>query len=148
MSSYVVEDKTINRILAAIDYAQYGHDDYAPWPTALVGVERRGFCITGEIDRLTKLGPIGIALREMNEAAVYARYEGRHGDMAGDPYEYETIPAPTIHQLYKSLQCLLYQCAEGDMPETDLYKALRSWADHIANHITYRLDAVEAAEWG
>ena len=148
MSSYIVEDKTINRILAGISYAQYGHDRYAPWPTKLMGMERRDFCTSGEMDRLTKLAPIGAALQEMNEAAVHARYEGRHDDMASDPYEYATIPAPTIHQLYKSLRCLWYQCMEGDVPETDLFKAIESWMDRIAHSIVNRLDAVEAAEWG
>jgi len=151
MSAYIVDDRTINRILAGIRYAQYGHTDYAPWPTAVMGCERRDFCCDcgSESAMLVTFGPLGVRLREMNEAAVRARYnDADEADMIPGPYEYEYVPNPTVSQLYKSLGCYLYQCSEGDIPEDPLFKALEDWWTQIAHHIAHTSEAVAAAEWG
>lgn len=53
-------------------------------------------------------------------------------------------------QSYKSLQCWLYQCCEGDIPEVSkLYKFFDTVViRHMANSIITKTPAYEQAEWG
>lgn len=48
----------------------------------------------------------------------------------------------------KALKCLAYQCAEGDVTETPLFKELEAAAGSVAVEIVHRLPAYDAAEWG
>jgi len=51
-------------------------------------------------------------------------------------------------QVFKSLQCFLYQCAEGDVDEKPLYKALSAIKSRMASFIRQGTPEYEAAEWG
>jgi hypothetical protein len=82
--------------------------------------------------KLTKLGfdtgtsdwveRLGHAMFQLNINAVDARYgNGEAEKFRKLDYRYqETVPVPLM-QVLKSLQCWLYQCCEGDVPETELY---------------------------
>ena len=51
-------------------------------------------------------------------------------------------------QVYKSLQCFLYQCCEGDVDERPLYKTLSAIRELLAPFINENSPEYEAAEWG
>jgi len=149
MSAYIVEDKTINRILAGIEYTQWGHCDYAAFPYAVMGCKRNQFYAIDRDDLLSKIAPIGHAMRSLNEDAVRARYDDAdERGMIPAPYVYNSEKAPSLVQLYKSLHCLLYQCSEGDVPEHPLFQALETWTQSIADKIVFNLPEFRAAEWG
>ncbi len=48
----------------------------------------------------------------------------------------------------KALQCVAYQCAEGDIPDTPLYRELERAIGLVACEIVSRLPAYDQAEWG
>jgi hypothetical protein len=47
----------------------------------------------------------------------------------------------------KSLQCLIYQCSEGDIDQRPLYKALRKKEHETLAEIVRSLPEYDAAEW-
>jgi hypothetical protein len=49
---------------------------------------------------------------------------------------------------YKAISCLLYQCAEGDVPECPLYQDLERLAARLAADIVRSLPEYEKAPWG
>jgi len=51
-------------------------------------------------------------------------------------------------QMYKSLQCFLYQCCEGNVDEKPLYKTLSAIRGLMAPFIKEGSQEYEAAEWG
>jgi hypothetical protein len=51
-------------------------------------------------------------------------------------------------QFFKSLQCFLYQCCEGDVDERPLYKTLDAIRDLLAPSINQDSAEYDAAEWG
>jgi len=51
-------------------------------------------------------------------------------------------------QMYKSLQCFLYQCSEGDVDEKPLYKTLSAIRELLAPSVNEDSPEYEAAEWG
>jgi hypothetical protein len=51
-------------------------------------------------------------------------------------------------QFFKSLQCFLYQCCEGDVDERPLYKTLTAIQNLLAPFINQDSAEYDAAEWG
>lgn len=82
---------------------------------------------------------LGQVLWQLNALALYEAYNEDLGELMGTIATYtqesRPDPSPDEWQRLKSLQCLVYQCAEGSVPETDLYKAM----EHAENLITRRL---------
>jgi hypothetical protein len=88
---------------------------------------------------------IGEMLREMNLQALRERYSGEQG---GLPYRYQAGARRSRVGTYKAIQCLLYQCAEGDVPSTPTYQGLDKIAYWLANMIVSRLPEYELEKWG
>lgn len=57
------------------------------------------------------------------------------------------LPKWSDVQLFKYLECLSYQCAEGDVPESDTYKELETLIGQIARAIVGKSDKYEAVKW-
>jgi hypothetical protein len=114
MSAYIVADKTINNVVnwlrRDMDREQFSLIHHK--------LTKLGFD-TGTSDWVERLGH---AMFQLNINAVDARYgNGEAEKFRKLDYRYqETVPVPLM-QVLKSLQCWLYQCCEGDVPETELY---------------------------
>ena len=101
------------------------------------------------------------ALSEMNCNALNQRYI--HGDKAEPeqfPKDYNhfeiasnyhdgafEIPA-SYYQLLKSIDCYLYQCSEGNVPNSALYKAIEDIGATLANWLIRNTTAYNVANWG
>jgi hypothetical protein len=87
---------------------------------------------------------MGRQLYRLNAEAVRQRY-GRN-DPIPDNYRYSVVfPLPI--QQYKSLACLVYQCTEGNVPQTALYHVLMRRKIDLALDIVHSLDAYRTADW-
>lgn len=130
MSAYIVSNKTMQRAVEAVLIAE------APYSTKMASKAE-----------VTKLGT---ELFAMNQAALAARY--------GDNDEPPTFIGAAFHmparvgkasiQQYKALNSLIYQCGEGDVPDTDLFKRIDQASDKLAGKILSSLPEYDAAEWG
>ncbi len=76
-------------------------------------------------------------LHRMNDRALIVRY-----DSSQEPaFKYshtKACPMATAESMatfYQSLKCYLYQCAEGNLPDTALYRRLTKIKDSLANRI-------------
>lgn len=102
------------------------------------------------------LRAFGEELLKLNIIAFYDRYN--HIDEikkeikeAISEYAYEDTPFYDRQriQVLKSIECFLYQCAEGEIPEkSSLYKALENIAGHIKSNIINKIPEYEKAIWG
>lgn len=136
MSAYIVGHKTVQNVLSGLTL-----------------LEGKGYGITREFAKLGDKTTIGRLLLLMNEAAVYQRYPDDRETMGMGSAEEESFTfRPSMScgrvQAYKSTQCLSYQCAEGDVPETALYKLLEELANALAGLIVSELPEYETATWG
>lgn len=88
-------------------------------------------------------------LELMNAESLYQRY----GDALKDNIS-DTVPAIPFWghlkkvEVYKLLQCYTYQCAEGNVPETALYKAIETMEHDLADSIVRAMPEYEATNWG
>ena len=134
MSAYVVEDETINLIVAYLE-----GNEARSW---LSDTKSKQKILTETYEQRQELAERMFA---MNVRAVKARY-------ADDKTEYgftfwDELPPPRI-QAYKSLQCFIYQCSEGDVPNDPLYIGLEAICAGLANLIVSRLPEYDKAVWG
>ncbi len=115
MSAFVVNDKTINRILTFLGNWDFGGD---------LKLKEEYWALAEKIEEdLTDeqiLNSIGIKFKELNYQAVSQRYREDQNKI-----EYFYIPQQCdIKQAYMHLCCLTYQCCEGDIPSSKIYKLL------------------------
>jgi len=141
MSSFIVSDQTLGQILFQFLNPHRNDCDLDHDVCELAKSLGRNLCQPSDEDPIWDDLPI--AMQELNNRAVNERYSTENSVMtAANPY-----PA-TMVQSYKSLRCFLYQCNEGNIPETsELYKALERMSGRWADEIVSSLPEYEKAPW-
>jgi len=131
MSAYIVDNDTIDRIVTFF----YMDRDLNTFITRYKKID---------INDPETRAEFALDLHRMNVAAVDARYN----ESNEITYKYRTnIKTGSKVAVYKSLQCLLYQCAEGDVPKWNLYKLMEEIKNHIASDIIRALPEYDQAKW-
>lgn len=144
MSSFVVEPKTINRVVTFLYLADGSGSIWASSIKNLIAEHL--------IDIRDKDG-LCLKLFELNVQAVKERYgdedfstmPGPKG-MRPENYRFKFLHSDHV-QVFKSLQCLIYQCSEGNVPETKLYRFLSELENTLARAIVSALPEYDKAEW-
>lgn len=130
----MVEPLTIDRILSLLYWKRFNNSWFSEQ------LRRAGYSMENS-KGITNLGQ---AMLDMNMESVNARYN--QNDKAGE-YTFSDC-LPDQYQALKSLRCLLYQCAEGTVPQKKLYKALSRIADYMTRDIVEELPQYQRAKWG
>jgi hypothetical protein len=155
MSSFIVENKTINRI---VSFCFWEHDSILKYEIRRnlkeVNIDlEQSFKDDAELDKYLKC--FGEELLKLNLLAFYDRYKHikdiqKEIKEAIKEYEFEDLPLKdrSILQVLKSIQCLLYQCSEGNIPEQPLFKVLEKITEHLKSHIINEIPEYNQAVWG
>jgi hypothetical protein len=140
MSAFIVADKTINNVVN--------------W------LEREIFHLSIITHKLNELGlntgvagwaeDLGQAMFQLNIKAVDARYGDGQAEMFRKlDYRHQITEPVPLMQVLKSLQCWLYQCDEGNVPETELYGLFDTDVQlYLMDKIITALPEYEQAKWG
>ena len=148
MSAYVVDIETMHKVVRL--------------------AAKGGFCrnlagYSTESGTVRNLDNIGRALFKMNIDAVTQRYP----DCVANPEnlpgwtgceempttyrfndKYQPMTRKEIISAYKAACCLSYQCSEGNIPETVLFRELTTLCTDAAMNIVSNMPEYEAAKWG
>jgi len=89
----------------------------------------------------------GLKLFSLNVQAVKERY-GKAESFRDLNYHYRIMISCNAINAYKSLECLIYQCSEGSVPETKLYQKLERIKNYLASQIISDLPEYKRATWG
>lgn len=98
------------------------------------------------------IGPqrLGESMLALNCKALEKRYQERakeyFPEMETARYCFEETNTSLV-QVYKSLQCWLYQCNEGDIDKTVMYQTLDRIGAQIAEVIVLNSPEYEKARW-
>lgn len=132
-------DKTINRVLTWLYWT--------PSDSIRIGyiyrqLKKAGYKLDDkETDR--EFNKLGQAMLKMNYDAVNSRY-----DEKTETTEFKMKDEKArLTQVLKSLQCFLYQCAEGSIPKRKLYKAFKDIEVSIMSEIIETQTDYEKMEW-
>lgn len=140
MSSFIVEKKTINRIVTFLDWH---------------GSEYRNDILGSQLNRVLKEHNIILkkekdceklanSLLLLNKLAVAERYNETN---ILTLMKFKDTKS-NIYQVLKSLHCLIYQCSEGEVPEQPLFKMLDEIIEIIESNIIHELPEYNKASWG
>jgi hypothetical protein len=141
MSAFMVEDKTINRVVT--------------WLTCEVATNRHFTldCLAREygVDLTSNQWDekLAKAMFQLNCDGVNARY-GQNEAEKFSPlnFTYKQEDYSSLVQALKSLQCWMYQRNEGEVPETQLYRFFEEVENHLALKIVMNLPEYDKAVWG
>jgi hypothetical protein len=103
MSAFLVEDKTISKILTYLDHEIRRSN----WLRAKFENE---LGINFDADWQTKLGQ---KMWDLNQLALGYRYGDEKEELT---YTFSSVSCTPV-EAFKALQCWMYQCHEGDIPE-------------------------------
>ncbi len=139
MSAFLVEDKTIHKIINILDF----QIRKSPW---LKNKFREELGINFEdynIDWKTNLGQ---KMWDLNQLSLGYRYGDEKQELI---YRFSPVLCTPI-QAYKALKCWLYQCCEGEIPEeSKLYKFFDEIVRrHITDSILTKTPEYDKADWG
>ena len=139
MSAFIVEDKTINKIVTWLAYSQD-----ASWDRRQI--EKLGYDLSKRFS-VEKLAKDMFAL---NCRAVDARYgQGEAEKFRELNFQFREEHMETEISILKAINCWHYQCSEGrEIPEHPLYKAMDRLSNGIAQGIVSRLPQYDKAVWG
>lgn len=135
MSAYVVEKTTINNIVSWLSH-EFLHSSHLRSIAERFGFDVESY---GWEDRLVK------AMYALNIEAVNQRY---HEQNQIEEIVYSPYPWVSKISALKALSCWLYQCSEGNVPQTKLYQCLAEIEKQIALNIVMDLPEYEQANWG
>jgi hypothetical protein len=143
MSAFVVEDAVINGILSWIE----GNMHKLEFCYIERVIVKAGYKVQDSRDEWRRLAD---DMFSTNCVAVEQRY-GVGEAQKFRPLDFQYNPStcePSKFQALKSLECWLYQCSEGDVPETsEIYKLMDSVRDAIARGIVHQTREYEEAGW-
>jgi hypothetical protein len=140
MSAFMVADETINRIVTWLAREVSTHHVLA---------ERlaKDCAIAVGSDKWEE--KLAQAMFQLNCDGVNARYgEGEAEQFRPLHFTYKTEPYTSLIQVLKSLQCWMYQCCEGNVPQTNLYKYFEEVEKHLALKIVRGLPEYNKVTWG
>jgi hypothetical protein len=142
MSAYIVRDQTINKVVTWLRREVYRRVDNILDQSA----EKYQIDLSGDMwdEKLAQ------AMFTLNCAGVDARYgEGTAKQDVTIPFTYKPEYCLTLVEVFKALQCWLYQCSEGDIPETSkLYQFFSDVENYLARKIVMDLPAYQKELWG
>ena len=134
MSSWIVNDSVINSVIELIQES----DNFDNLKTKLVNLKFYGD--SWKID----WKKFGQALLDMNYEAVNQRYNEKE---KASKFKLKSTDFD-IYQKIKNLHCLHYQCMEGNIPETNLFKFIEELDYIIESSIISSNQLYEKAKWG
>ena len=140
MSAYLVNNETFGRVMKAIEKA---------------GRHGREYLLIDQLkdDLQNNPGSVFQRLFALNVKSLQERYDDQQAikpnasDYKQAKKVYDNPFGTSDVQLYKSLQCFLYQSCEGDANKEPLYKAIDCIKDCLASEIIRKMPMYEEADW-
>ena len=139
MSAFIVEDETINKVIACLNSLENG-----PRQARWISRPLRNIAYIGKLGKT-----LGDAMFALNVASVEERYgEGEAKEFRSLDYTFKDMVPPGPIAAYKALHCFLYQSCEGQCDKDKLFIALEQVKAELAQYIVNRLPQYESAVWG
>lgn len=138
MSAFVVEDKTINKVVTKLAYDRNGD-----WLKRKLN--ESGY----DLETHEGKQKLGRAMFSLNIRAVNMRYDDKPADQFRPlNYRFKLEGNETKVACLKALHCWHYQCTEGDCDQSPLYNLMKEVAHSWADDIVSKLPEYENVLWG
>ena len=132
MSAYIVNDNVVNRIVGFLWADAVGSERIVSYYITKLGY--RPFDRPKELAR---------HMHNLNRFAIRERYLQR----VAYTHKYKALLADDKYQTLKDLKCFLYQCSEGRVEKTRLYKALEKTETLLMSEIIRATEIYQNTKW-
>ena len=142
MRWFITNDKTLNNI---INYLYNNKNSFIERRL----IEEYDLTIRGYKNDdllINALQRFGIILRKLNLKQTSIRYKGNI-PYKNNKYKFKWLKKVNIYQALKSLQCLIYQCTEGNYKEEIMYKILKDMEHSLMDDIIEKIPEYSLAKW-
>lgn len=118
MSAYVVSDEIINRIVSYLSFEHYQSVTHGSCKRILT---KAGY----DVETRDGVEQLANAMFDLNVEAVEQRYgEGQAKEFRPLDFQFHIVRSGPAVKVFKALREWNYQCSEGNVPATDLYKLM------------------------
>jgi hypothetical protein len=138
MSAFIVNTSVMAKVVTAI---LLNHDTFDGESTS-----RSAFLATPTDAQKEAGTTIGRRLFLLNRRALRARYGCSTVGLPDFAFKEWAVASPV--EQFKAMSCLLYQCSEGNVSDTQLYGELNRAAGELAQRIVQDLPEYDKASWG
>ena len=91
---------------------------------------------------------LGRELLWLNHRALHQRYGDELPAMEDIEFRFRNRPMLRPLAMLRALDCLIYQCSEGDCDEHDIYRNLEDCRDALCRKIARSIPEYETHVWG
>ena len=140
MSAYVISNEQMEIIASAVWYSKDPHYT-SHFPNMRYIKDFGELTISGKEHMQT----VARRIHDMNCNAVNQRYS-HFSESETSAFIWQESHIKTIFEVYKAIECLLYQCSEGNVPQLNLFKALDNYRNAIARKIATNTSDYKAAK--
>jgi len=142
MSSYVVDDATINKVVAYLYFEAMDSRSNGEIARKLRNLDYNLLSME-DCKRLAE------DMFSLNVRAVNQRYgEGEAEKFRSLDFKFQLQSPTSLIKTLKAFECWSYQCCEGDVILSNLYKALGQVAIFLAWRVVHGLPEWEKEGWG
>jgi len=148
MSAYIVEDKVINQIVS-------GLQDAIKFPKHNIFVPDNLDHVLLRVNDDQEAKELGLKLFELNVRGIKNRYPDMEYKNPAEEFRPSNPGYQYRHEFSKpmqflmSIRCLLYQCCEGNIPETNkLYQQLEDYSKELALTLIFAMPEYSNCHWG
>lgn len=125
MSAYIVNDNTINKIVSFFKATKH-------LPHIIREFEAAGYNLNQDVD----CSRLANDMFKLNVQAVNSRYgKGSAEEFRPLDFQYRFVMPPVQIKTYQEIKEWMYQCSEGDVPNSGLFKLIDTARDCLADHI-------------
>lgn len=141
MPAFVVDDETINKVVSYIYAKANGPGSSIYWKNTKL--YKMGYDVFSD----ASCAELAQKMFAMNVAAVNERYgDGEAEKFRPLDFKYWHVQASLI-PVIKALESWKYQCTEGKIPDSALYKAMVELRCLLCIEYVHQTDEYEASQW-
>jgi hypothetical protein len=144
MSSFLVKDCSINKIVTFFVKCSYDNELYNSLINNKLKDNGYNLNYNQNDDNNPDAQRLIINMKGLNISAINYRY---NEDVEKYDIIFNEIKENNELQILKTLQCFLYQCSEGNIPETKLFIMLKEIEEILKNKVIDKLDDYKKAKW-
>ena len=142
MSTFVVDDGTINKIVSYLYAKANGPDNWVKYRAVKLAKMDIDLRIPEHCERIAHL------MFDLNVTAVNARYgDGEAEKFRPLDFKYQLNFSGSQIQAIKALESWLYQCLEGDIAYHRLYLAMEEIRNMLCIDYVHQTEEYEGAQW-
>lgn len=141
MSAWIVSNESINKIVNSFYWFKNPFHNIKDELKTKFNINLN---LNNDNDLNKELKKFGQLIVNLNQDSINQRYNSKDKPFK---FKFSDVKSLSIFQFLKSVECLTYQCCEGNCDKTELYKFLNNFEDVLRRMIIEEIKEYNNAKW-